>query len=535
VVEAGEYGQFEIELGLGSFRRELDADAVLCLLAEEFFLPGQFNGMAVEDVIGHAEGRLAELRGLLGTAANHTSATFVLHTVPLSRTVRDCFISVRDRAALTSAWHRLNADLLALTAEDRQVITIDLVGVLTQQPIRARDNRLHLYADMPYTDAALLILAQETRRVLQARAGLSRKVLALDADNTLWGGVLGEVGMHGVELGGLYPGNAYTGLQRAAAALRGQGVLLVLASKNDADLVTGILSEHPEVRLRPEAFSVLAANWTSKAENLRAAARSLGLSTSSFVFMDDSPYERGHVRAEVPEVAVLAADGDPSHLAETLLSGGWFDVLDLTEADHKRPDLYRVRALRNEYSAAFSSSEDYLRALGICLIPAEATPFSIPRIAQLSARSNQFNLTGIRFDEATTAEMSHAPDYLVASFSMTDRFGAEGIIGAAWVRQHAEEWRVLNLVMSCRVLGRGVELAIAQWLFDRAAAACVRRMRADFVPSLKNSVAADTWERAGLLPEPEAPDGTRSYARELGELPRVAPDWITFADPEEQI
>jgi len=341
--------------------------------------------------------------------------------------------------------------------------------------------------------------------------------------------------MHGVELGGLYPGNAYADLQRAAAGLRGQGVVLALVSKNDAGIVTELLNEHPEMLLRPDAFSVLAANWNAKAENLRGAARSLGLSTDSFVFMDDSPYEREHVRAELPEVAVLAADGDPAHLAETLLRGGWFDVLDLTEADHQRPDLYRTRALRHEYAAAYSSSEDYLKALDIRLTSADATPFSIARIAQLSARTNQFNMTGARFDETTTAAMAQAPDHLVASFSVADRFGDEGIVGAAWVHRSTEEWRVLNLVLSCRVLGRGVELAIAQWLFDRAADAGARRVHADFVSSPKNSVAAGTWERAGLLPDPDAHDGTRGYTRELGELGGIAPDWITFTDPVEQI
>ena len=152
----------------------------------------------------------------------------------------------------------------------------DLVSALADLPFGVRDARLHSYADLPYTDAVLQLLAGQFARVAQARAGLSRKVLALDLDNTLWGGVLGEVGAAGVELGGLYPGKCYLNLQRAVRRLREQGVILVLASKNDPEAVQQALADHPEMLLRSEAFSVTAVNWSDKAGNLRQAADTLG-------------------------------------------------------------------------------------------------------------------------------------------------------------------------------------------------------------------------------------------------------------------
>ncbi|MBA2890250.1 HAD-IIIC family phosphatase [Nonomuraea soli] len=532
-IQVGEYGRFEMELAVGAFQEERP-DAVLCMLSQEFFLPAVPQGMPVKEVVAHIETRLDELCGLLAGAAERTSATLILNTVPLSRSVRDSFIAVRDRALLAQAWHRLNADLLGLAATEPQLAVADLAGLLALEAATARDRRLHSYADLPYTDAALLLLAQETRRVLQAQCGLSRKVLALDADNTLWGGVLGEDGAHGVKLGGLYPGKAYKELQQTACGLREQGVVLVLASKNDASLVEEMLCGHPDAVLRPDTFSVLAANWDPKAGNLSRAADSLGLGIDSFVFMDDSPYEREHVASELPQVAVVPADGDPAHLIERLLQQGWFDVPELTATDHQRADLYRSRALRKDYSGAFSSSEDYLRALGITLTPALATPFTTARIAQLAARTNQFNLTGVRFDEIATGEMLDSADHLVASFSVSDRFGDEGIVGAAWMACEAHEWRVLNLVLSCRVLGRGVELAITDWLFDRAAEAGAARVVASFVLSAKNSVAADTWERAGMTPLSEEEDGTRTFSVELAGRPPVAPAWIALPSTDDQ-
>ena len=383
-------------------------------------------------------------------------------------------------------------------------------------PAVPRDARLHSFADLPYTDAALQALARELARVVQARLGLSRKVLALDLDNTLWGGVLGEVGAHSVVLGGLYPGKCYRELQLAARRLREQGVILVLASKNDPELVEQALAKHPEMLLRSDAFAVLAVNWSAKDGNLRQAAESLSLATDSFVFMDDSSFERGAIADALPEIALVAADGDPAHLANSLLNPGFFDVLELTDTDRQRPALYRSRALRSDFAGGFASSEDYLQALEIELALTEVDEFGVPRVAQLAARTNQFNLTGIRFDEATTAAMSIDPEHLVVSLSVRDRFGDEGIVGALWIERREPTWRVLNFVLSCRVLGRGIELAALDWVCAQATAAGAEAVEGRFVSSPKNSAAADFWLRAGFTATeadrvpPQAPGPPRS-------------------------
>ena len=505
-------------------------DLVACLLDESYFLPPEWSPAAGPTDAGafaeHLRRRLADLSGLLAAGLRRTTATVVMHTVPLPAEVLDSHLSVRARAAVARAWHELNAGLLGLAAEHRQVVVVDLVTELAAGPFPARDRRLHRFADLPYTDGALLTLARLVSRVAQAMAGLSRKVLALDLDNTLWGGVLGEVGGHGVQLGGLYPGNCYRQLQRAVRRLGEQGVVLVLASKNDAELVTATLTEHPEALLRPDAFAVTAVNWSPKAENLRQAAEGLGLAPQSFVFMDDSAFERGHVGAELPEVALVAADGDPANLEHELLRAGWFDVMELTDTDRRRPALYRSRALRGDFASGFGSSRDYLLALDIEVLAEPVTAYTVARVAQLAARTNQFNLTGIRFDEASTAAMSTDPDHLVASFAVSDRFGDEGIVGAAWVRRDGGVWQVRNAVLSCRVLGRGVELAMAGWLAARAAADGAVTLQGRYVPSARNAVAADFWARAGFAAT--AQDGV--FVLDLTGTPYRAPEWIRLRE-----
>ncbi|WP_432194425.1 HAD-IIIC family phosphatase [Streptomyces sp. bgisy027] len=528
-LRSADYGTFGMSLATGSFTRDGDPGLVAVLLDAGYFLPGDF-GAAEPDVLEkYVDARLEELRTLLAGALKHTAATVVVHTVPLPAQVRNGIISVRARAQVARSWYRLNAALLALAEEHDQLVAVDLVGELAETPVQACDVRLHRYGDLPYSDDALLLLARLVRRVAQARAGLSRKVLALDLDNTLWGGVLGEAGPQGVQVGGLYPGNCYTELQRTVAALREQGVVLVLASKNDRDQVEKVLTEHPDVLLRPEAFSVRMVDWAAKAGNLRRAAEALSLSTGSFVFMDDSDFERAQVGDELPEVAVVSAAGDPAHLVDSLLRHGWFDVMALTDTDRKRPELYRNRALRGDFSSGFDSSEDFLRALDLKVEVAPATEYTIGRIAQLAARTNQFNLTGIRYDEAATRRMSEDAGHLVLSVSVADRFGDEGIVGALWVERTDEVWRVLNLVLSCRVLSRGVERAAVGRLADLAARAGARTVEGHYRPSDRNGVAADFWTGAGFTPaaSPQETE-TRVFTLDAATAREIAPEWIAL-------
>ncbi|CAM5549507.1 HAD-IIIC family phosphatase [Streptomyces chartreusis] len=528
-LRSADYGTFGMSLATGSFTRDGDPALVAVLLDAGYFLPGDF-GAAEPDVLAkYVDARLEELRGLLASALKHTAATVVVHTVPLPAQVRNGIISVRARAQVARSWYRLNAGLLALAEEHDQVVAVDLVGELAEAPVQACDVRLHRYGDLPYSDDALLLLARLVRRVAQARAGLSRKVLALDLDNTLWGGVLGEAGPQGVQVGGLYPGNCYTELQRTVAGLREQGVVLVLASKNDRDQVEKVLTEHPDVLLRPEAFSVRMVDWSAKAGNLRRAAEALSLSTESFVFMDDSDFERAQVGDELPEVAVVSAAGDPAHLVDSLLRHGWFDVMALTDTDRKRPELYRNRALRGDFSSGFDSSEDFLRALDLRVEVTPATEYTIGRIAQLAARTNQFNLTGIRYDEAATRRMSEDAGHLVLSVSVADRFGDEGIVGALWVERTDEVWRVLNLVLSCRVLSRGVERAAVGRLAGLAALAGARTVEGHYRPSDRNGVAADFWTGAGFTPA-ASPQETeiRVFVLDAATAKEIAPEWIAL-------
>ncbi|MET7801960.1 HAD-IIIC family phosphatase [Streptomyces decoyicus] len=293
----------------------------------------------------------------------------------------------------------------------------------------ARVRRSRLYRRCP------AVAGPGWAQALRAFSGLSRKVLVLDLDNTLWGGTLGELGPSGIEIGGLYPGNSYTELQEAALRLRNQGVVLGLASKNDEALVMKVLQEHPEVVLRPDTFSTHAVNWGPKPDSIRTMADALNLPPSALVFMDDSPFELAHVEEELPDVATVPPTGDPADLARRLLSHGWFDVLELTDADQRPPELYRARHRRQEFETEQASSHAFLHGLGLCVRVARAGEYDLGRVAQLSARTDQFNLKAERLDLARTARMDADPGFAVLVCSVSDRFGDEGLVGALWVER----------------------------------------------------------------------------------------------------
>jgi FkbH-like protein len=528
-VEPGEYGAFEMSLSAARFAGDGDPDVVALLIDESYFLPRDWGASDEAALTRYVKARLSTFRNLVASYVARSSATLVLHTVPIPGEVLDTVISWRGRASIAQAWHQLNAGLLGLAEEHGQVMAIDFAALLADAPFPSRDERMRQYGDMPYTDGALLLLAQQVRRAVQAKLGLSRKVLALDLDNTLWGGVVGEVGGAGVEIGGLYPGNCYLALQRAVRRLREQGVILVLASKNDPEVAERVLAEHPDVVLRPEAFSVRAVNWSAKSGNLRRAARSLNLPIRSFVFMDDSDAERFQVSSELPDIPVVSAAGEPACLVRSLVRHGWFDVTTLTDTDRHRADLYRARAERSEFETEFETTDKYLRALDIRLEIAPATEYTVARVAQLAARTNQFNLTGIRFDEATTAEMNDNGQYLVSSISVADRFGHEGIVGALWVQLGERYWTVLNMVLSCRVLGRGIEFGAVGWLAGRARGAGIAALSGRYVPSGRNGVSAGFWERAGFTST-----GDGEFVLDLQKSVVEVPEWITLHERDAQ-
>ncbi|WP_042367750.1 HAD-IIIC family phosphatase [Streptacidiphilus neutrinimicus] len=452
---------------------------------------------AAEAVAAAGEEIEALARGFLSGSGAGSGATLVLNTLPLTRLHTHRLVDLRSRAALGAAWHGLNARLLGLGAELERVVVLDL-DVLLAQGGPLCDPRLAAYAGEELGEELLARCAREIGHLARALTGRTRKVLVLDLDNTLWDGVLGEDGAEGIAARSTLRGEAFGRVQRLARQLGSQGVLLAVCSKNDRGPVLEVLRDHPDMQLRETDFVAVQADWGPKNKGLEEIAERLGLGLESFVFADDSAFETGLVAAALPQVAVVPLGAEPALAPERLLADGWFDTLELTEADRGRTARYRVEAARSDLREAATSVQEYLRELGVRVCVERAHLGDVGRLAQLTQRTNQFNLTTERLTAAEVRSMTEDPGRLVLTVRSSDRFGDDGVVGALFARREADALRVENLLLSCRVLGRGIERAVAAAVLDHAKAEGLAEVTARYRATPRNHRVADFWPSVGF-------------------------------------
>ncbi|MEU9532069.1 HAD-IIIC family phosphatase [Streptomyces sp. NPDC048213] len=467
----------------------LDAD----LVAGELPLPWRVED--VERVLAEKTALAERAAEVFATAAR--GATLVLNTLPLPRSLTAQLVDLGARARLGAVWREANARLLRLTETRPEVVTVDLDPLLAEGT-PARDVRQSVYAKAHLSDALLAGYAREVGHLARQAAGGAKKVLALDLDDTVWGGVLGEAGPEGIEVAGSYRGEAFRRFQAVAKQLGSQGVLLAAVSKNDREPVVKTLREHPELTLREDDFVQVRANWRPKHENLAELAAALNLSTDSFVFVDDSAFECGLVRRELPGVAVLQVSEEPALHVERLLADGWFDVRALTAEDRARPARYREEQARQDFLHTFDSLDGYLRELDISVTLAPVDAARVDRISQLTLRTNQFNLTTRRLQPAEVRALREDPAARVLAIESADRFGDNGLVGAVLLRRDAGVLHIENFLLSCRVFSRGIEQAVLGAVLEHAFDEGAEEVRAGYVRTARNGKVADFYPRAGF-------------------------------------
>ncbi len=424
----------------------------------------------------------------------------------------------------TAIVSRLNDGLRALAAENPAVHVLDCGRLARLAGERWRSPRHWFSSRALHAPEALALLAAEYVKFVRAIAGKAKKVLVTDLDNTFWGGILGEDGVDGIAIGDSYPGNAYLAYHRELATLAARGVVLAINSKNNESDVREAFERRDEIALDWDAFASKRINWTDKATNLREIAAELSLGLDSFVFIDDSPYELEMVASELPEVTTVMAPKEPAELPGLLSRAGYFDTLIYSAEDRKRTDLYRSQARRAELQRGAPDLESFYRSLAMTLTAETVDAASVARVAQLTQRTNQFNMTTRRYTEADVERMRADPDFALHAYRLTDRFGDNGVISVAISRKSAKEWEIDTLLMSCRVIGRTVETAILALLARDAERAGAEALLGRFAPTRKNEPASDVYERHGFIRTAQHDDG--SVWRLALPASIAVPDWI---------
>ncbi len=361
------------------------------------------------------------------------------------------------------------------------------------------------FAKLPFADAYVPLYADHVGRLLGAMRGKSRRCLVLDLDNTLWGGVIGDDGMEGIEIAeGHAVGEAFRAVQRLALDLRCRGIVLAVSSKNDDAIARGVLRDHPEMLLRESHLAVFQANWNDKATNIKAISEELSLGLDSFVFLDDNPVERGIIRQMLPDVAVPELPADPAYYARTLAAAGYFESTAFSNEDRQRAEFYERNAQRVALKNSVGDVEAYYASLGMKIHFAPFDEVGRSRIVQLINKSNQFNLTTRRYSEAEVAALEQDPACFTLQVRLTDVFGDNGMISVVICRpQSAQTWAIDTWLMSCRVLGRTVEQMVLRELILRARERGITRLVGRYIPSGRNDMVRDHYLKLGFIASAE--------------------------------
>jgi FkbH-like protein len=491
-----------------------------------------FGDLAPEAVGQVAERVVKSYEQWIGAFRNQSQAALVVHSLELPHLPSLGILDDQSASGQSATIRQINRELQRIARQFHGVYLLDYDALVARHGSgHWRDERKWLTARLPIAAGHLLHMAREWMRYIVPLSGRTAKVLVVDLDNTLWGGVIGEDGMTGIKVGAEYPGAAYLALHRALLDLSRKGILLAVASKNNLDDAMEAIEKHPGMLIRAKHFAAMRINWTDKAQNLREIAEELNVGIESLAFLDDNPFEREQVRAALPEVTVIDLPNNPLEYASTLRNCAVFERLTLSTEDQQRTEMYAAQKQRAGAEQTFQSKEDFFRFLEQ---EAELEPVSeltLARVAQLTQKTNQFNLTTRRYTEPQIAEMAKQPEWHIFSIKVRDRFGDHGLVGVAIAHDQGEQCEVDTFLLSCRVIGRTVETALLARIAKSAAQRGRKRLVGWFLPTKKNAPARDFYQQHGF--QRQEANGTGSlWSLDLNGSPLQVPDWIKLVTTE---
>jgi len=510
-----------------------EPDAVVLAVEGDRWLPRIYHdylGVGPTDGLKLVDTGISEITELVATFRQRSDAALLVHGFEPPSTRALGFIDGRIGLGQATLIDRANEQLQQLCQKAVGVYAVDYAGLIARVGIeRWYDDRMRYYARAPIATPMLGELAREYIKYLRAITGQTKKCLVLDLDNTLWGGILGEQGPNGVALGSEYPGNAFLAFQRAVLDLRRRGTILAIASKNNPADVDELFEKNEAMVLKKEHFSAIEVGWGDKAGALTRIARTLNIGLEHMVFVDDNPAECALVEQTIPAVRVICLPSQPERYIDALLLDGLFDGLSISTEDLERGELYRRREQAETMRRDSGSLEGFYRDLAMTVTLAPVTQTSLARASQMTQKTNQFNTTTLRFNEAKLAARINDGNWWLTTIDVKDRFGSHGITGLLMSRLHQEHVEIETFLMSCRVIGRTVETAALARLAQRARAHGLKRVAGRIVPTSKNMPVRDLYEKHGFRRDPG--DETLWWLDLDDAVPRD-PEWLQIVETE---
>lgn len=440
--------------------------------------------------------------------------------------------------SLSNAVQRLNQRLASLCGTIADCVFFD-VDRLAARYGRAhwRDTRMFLSSRLPLSADSFQTYARGLVRAFSTLFRAPRKVLCTDLDNTLWGGVLGEDGPEGISTGSTYPGNCYLEYQKYLKQLSSRGILLAIVSKNnETDVREAFLIRSADLALRLDDFVAAKISWNEKADAIRELAKELSLGLDSFVFVDDNPMECEAIRQQLPDVAVIAAPvSEPWKLTEALAEMPFFDAAIVTEDDINRLTEYKAQAQRAELEQNAGGRDEFLASMGIVCTFVDAVRAPLSRAVQLLSKTNQFNLTTRRHSAAEVEKFASTEGGQAVAVRVRDRFGDAGVVGLALASNQGDACYIDSLLLSCRVIGRGVETALLAYIAEQAMRTGAKRLIGEYIPTKKNAPCASFYDDHGFAQRTSSEVPTSDsifYELDLTTSAPSSPAWITLEGNE---
>lgn len=487
-----------------------------------------FGDLSSADVAAEVERAHKSVGEMVAAYRKRSSAHVILQNMEEPAVTASGVYDSQAANGQRDAIRKINEAIGKVAADHPGVYVLDYDSLVARHGRESwHDERKWLTARMPIASDSLISYAREYLRFLLPITGKVCKALAVDLDNTLWGGVIGEDGMEGIKIGAEYPGAAFLALQRAILDLYRRGIILAVASKNNLDDAMEALASHPEMLLRPEHFACLRINWTDKAHNLREIAKELNIGLDAVAFLDDNPAERRRIQTELPEVTVIDLPADPMGYAPALRDCPVFERLSLSDEDRERGRMYAEQRQRAELEAGASTLEDFYRSLAMEAEIAPVSPQTLARTAQLTQKTNQFNMTTRRYSEQEIEALAQDKNSRVVTIRVRDRFGDNGLVGVVIVHAgNADAWEIDTFLLSCRVIGRTVETAILSYIAQSARQEGARSLTGWFKPTKKNAPAKDVYSAHGFVKAAEQ-DGDILWRLDLAERDITCPEWVS--------
>ena len=452
---------------------------------------------------GFSEHIIRNTQNYYDTIASRLRSKVIINTYPeINDSVFGNF-AAKTQSSFLYQLRKINMGLMDLSQQSKDMFVCDLASLQSDLGYGfVFDPKVYVSADMVYRIDFLPYIAKHVTDIILSINGSFKKCLILDLDNTIWGGIIGDDGMEGIQVGYLGLGKIFTELQLWAKQLKQRGIILAICSKNTESIAMEPFQSHPDMVLHMDDIAVFVANWETKVDNIRHIQSILNIGFDSMVFVDNNPFEREIVKSAIPDITVPELPEDPSEYLIYLRSLNLFETAFFTEQDDQRTRQYQEEARRNAVLQRFDNEMDFLANLQMVSEVKAFDEFDIPRVAQLSQRSNQFNLRTIRYTEADIKQLSADPNFYTISLSLKDRFGDHGLIGIVILKKQDDDTLFMDSwIMSCRVLKRGMENFTINTIADLARANGFKRVMGEYLPTKKNGIVKDHYLTLGFKQE----------------------------------